>query len=264
MPFEERSTSADITSTMKSSASPRVVISQSMYFPWVGMLEQIRLCDTFVFYDDVQFSKGSLTNRVQVKQPDSSTSWMTVPLLNLKLGQRIDEVKVFPPETWADKHLNLLRNSFLSAPFAADALALAEEVLSKPHPTIADIARESLLVLCRYYGLDQNRRFIDSKELNIPGKGSERVLQIVKALGGRQYITGHGASNYLDHALFERSGISVRYMKYDCIPYPQLHGKFTPYLTALDLVANCGKEGASFIASESIPWREFLTMNKGT
>ena len=37
-----------------------VVISQSMYFPWVGMLEQIRLADVFVFYDDVQFSKAAL------------------------------------------------------------------------------------------------------------------------------------------------------------------------------------------------------------
>ena len=29
-----------------------LVVSQPMYFPWVGMLEQIRLCDTYVFYDD--------------------------------------------------------------------------------------------------------------------------------------------------------------------------------------------------------------------
>ena len=58
----------------------RVVISQSMYFPWVGMLEQIRLADVFIHYDDVQFSKGSFSNRVQVKQPDGTSAWMTIPL----------------------------------------------------------------------------------------------------------------------------------------------------------------------------------------
>ena len=35
-----------------------VVISQPMYFPWVGMLEQMRLADVFVHLDDAQFSKG--------------------------------------------------------------------------------------------------------------------------------------------------------------------------------------------------------------
>ena len=34
-----------------------VVISQPMLFPWVGMLEQVRLADSYVHYSDVQFSK---------------------------------------------------------------------------------------------------------------------------------------------------------------------------------------------------------------
>lgn len=44
-----------------------------MFFPWVGFLEQLKLVDVYVFYDDVQFSKGSFTNRVQVKATDASS-----------------------------------------------------------------------------------------------------------------------------------------------------------------------------------------------
>jgi hypothetical protein len=44
-------------------------ISQSMYFPWVGLLELIRLTDIFIHYDDVQYprSRGGFYNRVQLK-----------------------------------------------------------------------------------------------------------------------------------------------------------------------------------------------------
>ena len=42
----------------------KVVITQPMLFPWVGLLEQIMLADVLVNYADVQFSKGSFTNRV--------------------------------------------------------------------------------------------------------------------------------------------------------------------------------------------------------
>jgi len=38
-----------------------------MFFPGWVLLEQLKLADLYVFYDDVQFSKGSFTNRVQVK-----------------------------------------------------------------------------------------------------------------------------------------------------------------------------------------------------
>ncbi|MBC7280426.1 WbqC family protein [Hoeflea sp.] len=234
----------------------RVVISQSMYFPWVGMLEQIRLADAFVHYDDVQFSKGSFTNRVQVKLP-GGIGWMTVPLRDHRLGQTIDEVQLQPSESWRDRHLALLKQSFDGAPHAADALDLAAGVMGGEHDTLAALARSSMLALCRYFGLDGSTRFAESRTFNIGGSGSARVLGLVKAVNGTDYITGHGARNYLDHPLFEAQGISVSYMDYQRIPYRQSHGAFTPYVSALDLVAHCGRDGLANIASGTQNWKEF-------
>src|SRR5688572_606834 len=95
-----------------------IVVSQPMYFPWVGILEQMQLCDVFVFYSDVQFSRGSFTNRVQVKTPQGS-GWMTVPLRQ-HLGQRIDEVPLDHRQNWREKHRQLLRQSFCQAPYRDD------------------------------------------------------------------------------------------------------------------------------------------------
>jgi len=64
---------------MPSSKRGRIVISQSMYFPWVGLLEQIRLAEFFVHYDDVQLTRV-FTNRVQVKTAQGS-KWITVSTL---------------------------------------------------------------------------------------------------------------------------------------------------------------------------------------
>jgi hypothetical protein len=97
-----------------------------------------------------------------------------------------------------------------------------------------------------------------SNALGIDGASSSRVLDIVLALGGRRYITGHGARNYLDHGLFEEAGVRVEYMDYQRLPYPQQHGQFTPYVSVLDLIANCGPEGRKFICSGSVYWKEFI------
>lgn len=238
----------------------RVVISQSMLFPWVGLLEQVRLADVFVHYDDVQFSKGSFVNRVQIKTPEGMR-WMTIPLDTLRLGQHIDEVRIATDRDWQDQHLSLLERSFKGTPYAADALQMAAEVYATEHPHLGALARASMMVLCRYFGLDLDTRFIDVKDLGIPGNSTERVLSVVRKLSGEVYITGHGAARYLDHTAFEQQGIRVAYMDYQPRPYPQSHGEFTPYVSGLDLVAHCGKAGAAFIAGSTLPWREFMATN---
>jgi len=234
----------------------RVVISQSMYFPWVGMLEQIRLADVFIHYDDVQFTRRGFSHRIKVKIPDG-TSWLSVPLREHTRGPAIDEVRIIPVSDWADRHLALLDTSLHRAPFAKEAREIMVSVLSGKHETVRDVARESMLALCRYFGLDTTTEFVDSRDLCIGGSGSDRILSLVKTVGGTDYVTGHGALNYLDHASFEANRISVSYMDYQCLPYPQLHGEFTPYVTALDLVANCGREGLANIASGTQNWKEF-------
>jgi hypothetical protein len=234
-----------------------IVITQSMLFPWVGMLEQMRLADVFVHYDDVQFSKGSFTNRVQVKQAEGSR-WMTVPLKDMKLGQTISEVNVQDARLWRDRHLAMLDQSFEGAAYAKDAIRLVERVYAEPHKSIGSLARSSMLALADYYGLLNGKRVIDVQDLGISGASSQRVLDVVAACGGDCYITGRGALNYLDHDAFERAGVKVRYMRYECHPYPQSWGAFTPYVTGLDLVANCGPAGATYICSDTSSWRDVV------
>jgi hypothetical protein len=235
----------------------KVVITQSMLFPWVGLLEQIRIADILVFLDDVQFSKGSFTNRVQVKTP-TGVQWMTVPLRDLKLGEVIDRVKIWPVVQWREKHLALLERSLSGAPHAADALSMAREVYAIQHSSIGHLAQASTLALGHYFGLLEGKLVLNVRELCVNGSGSQRVLDIVCAVGGTVYITGHGARHYLDHEAFERLGIEVRYMCYDCNPYPQRWGEFTPFVTALDLVASLGHQGKHQISSKCVPWREFV------
>ena len=97
-----------------------------------------------------------------------------------------------------------------------------------------------------------------SSQLEIHGSSWERVLSIVKAVGGRRYVTAHGAANYLDHQAFEAQGISVEYVDYSQESYSQLHGSFTPYVSVLDLVANLGPRANDAIRPKTIPWQEFL------
>ena len=185
-----------------------VVISQPMFFPWVGMIEQIRLCDVFVHYDDVQFSKGSFFNRVQIKTPNG-ISWLTVPLKDVKLGQNINETLIDSTPNWRRKHLDLLKQSYAKAPFKTEMLELVSSVYDRGHCDLAQFSADSIETVCRYFGLDQGREFLWSSQLDVPGESTDRVLAIVQQLGGQTYVTGHGARHYFGHELAESLGISI-------------------------------------------------------
>lgn len=94
--------------------------------------------------------------------------------------------------------------------------------------------------------------------MGIGGQSSRRVLDVVKQASGTHYITGHGARQYLDHALFEAEGVHVEYLDYQKQPYPQLHGEFTPFVSVLDLIGNLGKDGARVMVSGSVDWKAFI------
>jgi hypothetical protein len=229
-----------------------------MFFPWIGLFEQIRLADVYVHYDDVAFSKGSFTNRVQIKTANGF-KWLTIPLRNLHLGQRINEVVADDEQEWRRRHRELLAQVYAEAPFVDDMLALVDKVYHLPTSNLGELACASMEAVIVYFDLAPKTRLLYASQLAIGGDSSQRVLDVVKAVHGDCYITGHGARHYLDHELFERNGVRVEYISYERKPYPQLHGAFNPHVSTLDLIANMGKAGKETICSGTVHWRDFMT-----
>ncbi|MDD3312401.1 WbqC family protein [Pseudodesulfovibrio sp.] len=237
-----------------------VAIMQPMYLPWRGFFELMAACDVFVHLDDVLLPQGrSFTNRVQVKTKDGS-KWLTVPLAR---GERttIARTETDDGRDWRRKHLALLEQAHARAPFRDDMLALAAPSLAEPapggpRPRLGGFNIDFIERAARF--LDIRPRLARSSELEVTSTGSLRILELVEALGGDAYVTGHGARNYLDHEAFEARGVRVGYMDYALTPYPQLHGAFTPYVTILDLVANTGPEAKRHINPAVVGWKEFI------
>ena len=234
-----------------------IVISQPMFFPWVGLFEQIRLADVYVHYDDVQFSKGSFVNRVQIKTA-GGFEWLSVPLRDRRLGQSIREVRLDDRQDWRSRHMALLARHYEGAPYRLEMLELVREVYDRKVEHLGELAIASMGASCRYLNLPDAEAFPRSSALGVGGAGSSRVLALVTALGGTRYVTRHRARRYLAHEAFEAAGVRVDYMDYQRRPYPQLHGAFNPHVSILDLIANVGREGAHYLISGTKHWREFI------
>jgi len=231
-----------------------LVVSQPMFFPWVGLFEQIRLADIFVHYDDVQFPQGrSFIARVQVKMPQGM-HWLTVPTFH-KSNTLIKDIRIDNSQKWKEKHKKTFQRCYAKAPFFEEMYALVEDVYNPPSDFLSDLNIRGIEITARYF--DLKPRFMISSGFGTTTHSTQKLVDIARLLGAQRYITGLGALKYLEHEKFEAQNIKVEYMKYEKTPYPQVHGAFTPYVSIMDLIANCGREGIRFIHSTSIGWKEF-------
>lgn len=231
----------------------RVVISQPMYLPWAGFLAQMALADVFIWLDDAQFSKGSFTNRVQVKT-ESGIKWMSIALEGKGSHQPILDLKPARPG-WHAAHRDLLVQALRARSHSEAALALFD-ALPFEGPLV-DTLVASAEVQAEALGVLPQRRLRSSK-LAVSGGSWDRVLRLVQEVGGTEYITGHGALSYLDHEAFEAAGIAVSYMDYAPRPWPQSPLPFTPFVTGLDLIASVSAEtAATHLCPATLGWRDF-------
>ena len=226
-----------------------------MFLPWVGLFEQVRLADVFVHYDDVQLPQGrSFISRVQIKSPNG-ISWLTAPIDHAKSGKLINEVVLVNHEDWRGKHLRTIRHAYAKRPFFDLMFGVAEKIYSQTTDLLAEFNMSATQQIAQWLGLSP--RFLRSSELGVGGASTERLVGLCELAGCDVYVTGHGALHYLNHQAFEEKGISVRYMDYRKVPYQQGQGEFTPYVSILDAIANCGERTRELLCSNAVYWREF-------
>jgi|LakMenEpi03Aug12_release.lakeMendotaPanAssembly.Ray.scaffolds.fasta_scaffold166017_3 hypothetical protein len=230
----------------------RVMISQSMYFPWHGFLSQISMCDLYIQYDGVRYSKGSFTNRVQVQLPDrSEISWMTIPIKRASLVKNI--CQTFPDKTkpWPREHSGLLKHAYggtSNYEMVKDLFVTFSNSLDVEFD-VGSIALNSTRIVCDYLGIGKSLGWINGNDLYNELSGTQRVIAILEHFGAKRYLSGLGGKNYLETELFEKSGITLEYMSYGVKQYPQMFGGFKSEVSILDMIAHLGVEAPNYFAS---------------
>jgi len=226
-----------------------VVILQPGYLPWLGFFDQMRRADVFVYYDDVQYDTHGWRNRNRIKTQQGPL-WLTVPVRHSGLSKpRILDVEIDARTKWAKKHVASIRQAYAAAPFLGEYMPALEELLMRQWGRLVDLDIAAASLLAEWLGV--RPRIERASQLGIGGGQSERLLNVCRHFDASVYLSGSAAREYLDVSSFEANGIDVRWQDYAHPEYPQLHGAFVPYMSAVDLVLNCGEQSGRVLEGVS-------------
>jgi WbqC-like protein len=223
-----------------------LVVLQPSYLPWLGYFDQMRKADIFVWYDDVQFDKNGWRNRNRIKSPKGPL-WLTVPVHHKgRALQRISAVEIDNRQPWRRKHLRSLEQLYTRAPFAATLLPRLAENLNRPWRFLVDLDIASTEWIADEFAIATPR--YRASQVPVTGDRSGRLIELCRHFQATRYLSGDSARDYLEVSRFEAAGIEVIWHSYQHPRYPQLHGDFVPYLSALDLLLNVGPSARKFFA----------------
>ena len=224
----------------------KVAIVQSNFIPWKGYFDLIAYVDAFVIYDDMQYTRRDWRNRNRIKTPNGP-QWLTIPVNTKgKYYQRINETTVTNPiwgiEAWKKIEYNYSKSKY----FDEVSLQLKGLFENPASPYLSEINKSFIHSINSYLGIKTVVH--DSREFLLKGERSEKLMNIVKDIGGRCYVSGPSAKNYLDVSLFKDNSINVEWFDYTGYPsYQQLWGEFIHELSIIDLLFNCGSSSYEYL-----------------
>jgi hypothetical protein len=207
----------------------RLSIMQPYVFPYIGYFHLIESTDEVVFYDDVNYIRRGWINRnrILVNNSDFLSSQ----------NKLISEVKPLRDSQYKSKLLSQLKYSYSKAPYYKDVIKLIEKVMTENYSSIADLAINSIISVYRY--LDKDIIWTKSSISFPETKGidkADRLIQITKKKGYKNYVNSAGGKNIYDKNYFTKNGVKLQFIKSNSIEYRQFNNDFVPWLSIIDIL----------------------------
>ncbi|CAB0151207.1 hypothetical protein PSI9734_01620 [Pseudidiomarina piscicola] len=226
------------------SSEKKVAIMQPYFLPYLGYWQLINNVDTFVVYDEIEYTKKGWINRNRYLN-NCSPKTFSVPLQKASDSCYIVERKVAAA---AQKDLTKTRrameSSYRKAPFFKEGMILFDKCLSHLE---ADNLFQFILSSINEVNtlLEIDTDVLVSSELPVSPalRSQERVITTCESLGATHYINPIGGIELYDSDTFSESGIELCFQKVQPYRYSQGCAEFVPHLSIIDVVMFNGMEG---------------------
>ena len=215
----------------------KLAIMQPYFFPYAGYYKLVSEVEKFVVLDDVNYINRGWINRNRLFLA-GEVRYVTVPLVGASQNLRINDISVQPKEVWHSKLLDSIRQSYSKAPNFINTFELIRHVLAAggPEDKISDVSRRSVVEASKCLGLDTH--FIETSSIyeNARLKGPDRIVDICLRASATEYFNLPGGEGLYEKDFFYESGLELKFISPNLVPYSQFDREFIPGLSIIDVL----------------------------
>jgi hypothetical protein len=223
-----------------------VGIHQPNYLPYIGFFDKLRKSDVFVIYDDAQFTKGDFQQRNRIRI-HHGWKWLTVPIEKKHIP--INQIKIrndveIEGTTWQEAHFKEIYDNYKKALYYPSFEKDIRRIYEQQYGMLIDVNIKLIEFLMKSFEI--NTEIVYSSEFGFSSKSTERLVDLVSAIGGDVYLSGPMGKDYLDLRLFKEKNIQVSFQDFRHPVYKQQYDGFEPNMSAIDALLNAGPEVVNY------------------
>lgn len=188
----------------------KIAVMQPYFFPYLGYFQLLKAVDLFVFFDCVQFPRRGWVHRNMFTMKNGEVDWLTLPLVK---GNR-DSTKIMDLK-FKNGSREIIQSQFQKTRIG---LRLQQEtdlndLICSAEDDVTDYLCSNLEHMSHELGIEVP--FMRSSLLKIPSniKGQNRILLILRELGGSTYVNLSGGANLYFQSDFESRGVNLEILK---------------------------------------------------
>jgi hypothetical protein len=210
---------------------------QPYFFPYIGYFQLMHAVDTFVIYDDVQFSKGGWIqrNRILINGADR---WIALPLKSDSHLRNICQRRL--ADSFHQERTRLLRQiemAYRRAPHFTATMELVEHCLMFSETDLSLFLLHCLLAIKQHLGITAQILLSSDLPVDRGLKGQERVIAICHTLSSTHYINAIGGLELYERDTFAKHKLQLLFIKSLPIVYEQFdRTAFIPNLSIIDVM----------------------------
>lgn len=219
-----------------------LAVMQPTLFPWLGYFDLIDQSDTFVLYNDVQFSKQSWQTRNRIPTANG-VLLISIPTLKCDLHSNIEQVYLDTTKDWNKKLLKTLQLTYQKSAYFSEVFPWLTSFLQKEFTLLQDFNSTFIKEVSAKIGIDTTFTF--SSDLSIISSDRvDRLIELSTMHQAHAYLSTTGSYGYLNdehaHERFAKQGIKLLFHHYKPIEYNTGKNGFEPYMSIIDALFHCG------------------------
>lgn len=216
-----------------------LAIMQPYFFPYIGYWQLMHAVDTFVLFDNIQFSKSGWFHRNNILLNGKKTLF-TIPLKkDSDLLNVVERYLADDSERQLKKILAQITNSYRKAPYFSMCFPIIKDIFLNKDKNLFDYIYYSIINICQYLEIETN--IIISSSINIDHnlKSKDKVIAINKELNSNKYINPIGGKELYSQDDFERENIELMFLSSGVPKYKQFDNDYIAYLSIIDIMMFC-------------------------
>lgn len=190
-----------------------VSIMQPYFLPYLGYWQLINASSVFILFDDVNYIKKGFIDRNTIffKQ---ELKKVKIRIVNASQNRAINQHEIL--ESPAEL-MPIIERAYSEYEQYQVVLPILRAVLEYPERNLALFVENSIKTLCLYFGI--HTRIERSSSFSISASGKERIIPLVKGVGGSTYLNMEGGRFMYDKSEFSEAGLDLSFFQ------PELPGR---------------------------------------